>query len=262
VNVAAQLVAEQLHKSRCGGVSRLAELLREHSSNLERFLTEDERGRQVPEYLKRLGEHLELERSQMTKEFEELRRNIEHIKEIVAMQQNYATVSGILETVELTALADDALRIHGGAYERHGITVTREQEKLPAISVDKHRVLQILVNLLSNAKYACEATDKKDKRVMVRLKTGGPGMVRIEVADNGAGIAQENLTRIFSQGFTTRKGGHGFGLHSGALAAKEAGGSLSAQSDGPGLGATFILELPISPTRDSTRKGPLPNPAA
>jgi two-component system NtrC family sensor kinase len=58
------------------------------------------------------------------------------------------------------------------------------------------------------------------------------------------GIAAENLKRIFAHGFTTRKNGHGFGLHSGALAAKELGGSLRAQSVGPGQGASFVLELP------------------
>jgi two-component system NtrC family sensor kinase len=60
------------------------------------------------------------------------------------------------------------------------------------------------------------------------------------------GIAPENLTRIFSHGFTTRTDGHGFGLHSAALAAQQMGGRLTAQSDGPGRGATFTLELPVA----------------
>jgi signal transduction histidine kinase len=59
------------------------------------------------------------------------------------------------------------------------------------------------------------------------------------------GIASENLTRVFHHGFTTKRGGHGFGLHSSANAAVEMGGRLSARSDGPGLGATFVLELPL-----------------
>ena len=62
--------------------------------------------------------------------------------------------------------------------------------------------------------------------------------------DNGIGIPPENLTRIFNHGFTTRKDGHGFGLHSGALAAKEMGGSLTVHSGGTGQGAAFTLELP------------------
>jgi PAS domain S-box-containing protein len=245
VNVAAEMIAEQIRTSKGGGVAKVAKLLLEHNADLGKFLSDDDRGRQVPVYLKQLGDHLEQERTGMVKELEGLKRNIEHIKEIVATQLNYAKVFGVVETVELPALMEDALRIHGGAFERDGVTLVREFDRLPVMSMDKHKLLQIVVNLLSNAKYACEAADRKDKRVAVRLKTAGDGRVKIEVADNGVGIAGENLTRIFSQGFTTRKGGHGFGLHSGALAAKELGGSLSVHSDGPGMGSTFTLELPV-----------------
>ncbi len=256
VNVAAELIAEQIRNSKGSGVSKVAKLLQDHNADLAKFLAEDERGRQVPVYLKQLGDHLEQERTEMVKELEGLRRNIEHIKEIVATQLNYAKVFGVIESVELPALMEDALRIHGGAFERDGVKLVRDFDNLPVMSMDKHKLLQIVVNLLSNAKYACEAVDRKDKRVDVRLKTAGDGRVKIEVSDNGIGIAAENLTLIFSQGFTTRKGGHGFGLHSGALAAKELGGSLSVQSDGPETGATFILELPVvAPSESHARNG-------
>ncbi len=184
----------------------------------------------------------------MQSELTNLTRNIEHIKEIVATQQNYARISGVVETVALSELVEDALKIHGGAYARHGVVVVREFSPVPPVSVDKHKVLQILVNLLSNAKYACDAAPPNAvKQVTVRIQGNGDGRVKIEVADNGMGIAPENLTRIFSQGFTTRKGGHGFGLHSGALAARDLGGSLTVHSDGLGRGATFTLELPLAP---------------
>jgi signal transduction histidine kinase len=204
----------------------------------------------VPAYLEQLADHLERERAELRKELESLTMNIEHIKEIVATQQNYARVSGVTETVALPELVEDALKIHGGAYARHGVVVVREYEPLPTVTVDKHKVLQILVNLFSNAKYACDGGNQEDKRVTVRLKANGEGRVKIEVADTGMGIPQENLTRIFSQGFTTRKSGHGFGLHSGALAARELGGSLGVQSGGPGKGATFTLDLPVTPPQD------------
>jgi signal transduction histidine kinase len=139
------------------------------------------------------------------------------------------------------------MKIHGAGYLRHGIHVTHDYDPVPEVMVDKHRVLQILVNLLGNAKYACDRSESSERQVIIRLKNTTPGHVKIEVADNGMGVAPENLTRIFSQGFTTRKEGHGFGLHSGALAAKEMGGSLAVFSAGPGKGATFTLELPVAP---------------
>ena len=104
-------------------------------------------------------------------------------------------------------------------------------------------MLQILINLLRNAKYACEASGKSDKQIVVRIANHAGG-VQIAVTDNGVGIQPDHMTRIFSHGFTTKKNGHGFGLHSGALAARELGGALRVASDGPGQGATFTLELP------------------
>ncbi len=147
--------------------------------------------------------------------------------------------------VNLSEVMEDAIKIHGGAYERHGIKLIRDYDQVPPMTIDKHKVMQILINFLSNAKYACDAGKKDDKSVSVRIKMVEQERVRLEVADTGIGIALENLTRIFSQGFTTRKGGHGFGLHSGALAAKDLGGTLTAESNGIGHGATFVLELPI-----------------
>ena len=172
-----------------------------------------------------------------------MRQNIEHIKEIVTMQQSYATVSGVHEIVNIRDLVEDSLRMNSGALDRHGVKLVRDFQEVPAINVDKHKVLQILVNFVRNAKYACDESGRKDKQVTVRIARD-KDTVKISVVDNGVGITPENLTRIFAHGFTTRKDGHGFGLHSGALAAKEMGGSVSVHSDGPGLGATFTLELP------------------
>jgi signal transduction histidine kinase len=86
---------------------------------------------------------------------------------------------------------------------------------------------------------------RQDKLMTIKVGTDGNGHAKIEVVDNGIGIPEENLTRIFAHGFTTRRDGHGFGLHSSALAVRELGGSLQAHSDGTGKGATFTLLLPF-----------------
>ena len=243
VNVSATLLSDIVRQSKSDRVARLRELLAEHEKDLGRFFTEDPRGRQVPGYLQTLASHLAKERGDLLAELDGLRKNVEHIKDIVAMQQSYARVSGVSETVTVTELIEDALRMNVGAFERHRVNLVREYESLPVVTVQKHKVLQILVNLLRNAKHACEDSGKESRQVTVRASAEG-GRVRIAVTDNGVGILAENLTRIFAHGFTTRKNGHGFGLHSGALAARELGGSLTARSDGPGCGATFILDLP------------------
>jgi signal transduction histidine kinase len=240
-------VVDNLRKSRLSSLTRVVGLIHNHAQDLGRFFTEDDQGRQLPDYLEILAQHLAGEQAELLREINSLTQHIEHIKEIVATQQNYAQISGIQERLPLADLVEDALRMNAVAYARQDVRLVREFAPVPPVLVDKHKVLQILMNLLHNARYACDESGRPDKEVIVRIAPQADNRVIVEVADNGVGITPENLTKIFSYGFTTRKGGHGFGLHSGALAAKELGGSLTVHSDGPGKGATFTLQLP-SPT--------------
>jgi C4-dicarboxylate-specific signal transduction histidine kinase len=170
-----------------------------------------------------------------------LAASVEHIKNVVAMQQSYAGASGVLEEAHITELVEDALRIQEDTLGRHGVRVERDYQDVRAVALDKTRVMQILVNLIENARQAMQAgTADRTLHIAVRQQSAH---VEVAVRDSGCGIAPENLTRIFAHGFTTKPGGHGFGLHSCALAAKEMGGSLSVHSDGPGTGATFTLRV-------------------
>jgi PAS domain S-box-containing protein len=251
VNTSAGIIAERLQHSRITGIEKLISLLRQHNGDLAAFLAQPGRADQVLDYLSSLAKHLRTEHAGLRREVEELSGNIEHIKDIVVMQQSYAKVSGIVETVSAEALVEDAIRMNNGALTRHGVDLVREYEPTPPVTLEKHKVLQILVNVIRNAKYACDESGRPDKRIAIRLRATAD-RVCIEVTDNGVGIPQENLTRIFHHGFTTRANGHGFGLHSGSLAAQELGGELTAQSPGPGQGATFTLALPLQRERDST----------
>lgn len=247
VNVSCNLLVEQLRESRMGNVGKVADLLSGSEADIASFLTTDPRGCQIPAYLRSLGNALAEEQRVLFAEAEALHARIDHIKEIVTMQQTYGRVMGVLETLAPEQLMEDALKLNAEALKRHGITVRREYSPLPAVTVDKHKILQILLNLISNAKYAC-AYGQKEKSIILRIDSPSQDRVRMEVTDDGIGISQENLIRIFQHGFTTRKDGHGFGLHSGALAARELGGSLNVRSDGLNRGATFTLEIPIRPS--------------
>jgi PAS domain S-box-containing protein len=248
VNVSSTLLVDLLKRSKIGNVGRVAALMQGNAAHLGEFMIQDPKGRKIPAFLADLAKHLALEQVVALKELAGLHKNIEHIKEIVTMQQSYAKVSGVTQAMKVQDLIEEALRMNEGALARHGVQLVRDYKTdLPEITVDKHTVMQILINLMRNAKYACDdAAVFGDKQITVRA-SNGEGRVKISVIDNGIGIPPENLTRIFSHGFTTRKGGHGFGLHSGALAAKGMGGSLTVHSDGPGQGATFTLELPVNP---------------
>jgi signal transduction histidine kinase len=255
VNVSATIVADHLSALRVGQISELAQLLNDHKSDLSDFVTNDPSGKRVIPYMSNLSRHLEQERDQLGKEVAGLLQHVGHIKQIVAMQQTYARSSGVLEKVALSDVVEDALGITRSGMERYSVALDIQSEDLPPITTDRHKVLQILLNLIRNANDAVRMSEKRDRRIGISLARVGENRVSICVADNGIGIPSENMVRIFSHGFTTKKDGHGFGLHSGALAAKQLGGSLAAASDGPDLGATFTLELPIAASSFAGEEG-------
>jgi signal transduction histidine kinase len=254
VNVLSSSITDLVRNSKISGVARLADLLNHHKNELADFVAKDDRGRRMPDFVANLGTHLAAEQSVLLEKVRVLSENIQHINEIVAMQQTYASVSGVLETVPPEEVVEDALRMHGESLNRHGIALARDFAKIPAITMDRHKVLQILFNLLENAKYACLQADPPERKIVVSLKQPVPEFIQLVVSDNGMGIPPENLARIFDQGFSTRKDGHGFGLHSSILTAQDMGGGLVAYSEGAGRGATFVLEVPIAPKRETDLK--------
>jgi C4-dicarboxylate-specific signal transduction histidine kinase len=245
VNVSATLIGERLDSSRMANLVRAAHLLHEKNGAVGEFLTHDPKGRLLPQYLLELSGELARQREQAEHELDLLTRNIEHIKDIVATQQSYGRVSDFIEPLSVAGLVEDALRLNSGTFERDGITIERDYDDVPLALVDKHRVLQILVNVLRNAREAMEPASLEEKRLTVAVRQKDAQTLELVICDTGVGIAPENLTRVFSHGFTTREEGHGFGLHSAALTAQQLGGRLYAESKGEGMGASFILELPI-----------------
>ncbi len=252
VNVSASLVVEKLRRSKAPKLAQAAALLNRPNGDLGEYLTKDANGQKLPGYLAKLGEFFLAENAELLEEADQLGRNIEHIKEVVAMQQSYAKVSGVFENLPPHQLVEDALAMNIGAFQRHQVVVERQFSAVPHVRVDRHKVLQILINLLRNAKYALDEVKHTDKRITVSIFAAKELSAHIVVTDNGIGISEENLTRVFAHGFTTKEEGHGFGLHSGALAARAMGGSLSVASGGPGRGAAFTLELPLAATTPKT----------
>jgi PAS domain S-box-containing protein len=246
VNVSVNLLAERLHQSRLPGLKKAMDLMAAHAADLSAFLTADGRGRQLPSYLQALASQLTGEREELLEEVETLQKSVEHIKSVVSMQQEHARFSGVVERLELTALLDDALRLQAVSFERLGIQVRREYTEGLLVKVDRHKLLQILLNLLSNARHALVESGRADKQLTIRVERMATERLRIAVEDNGVGISPDDAPRLFTQGFTTKKDGHGFGLHISALAAAEMDAFLSCTSEGRGQGATFTIDLPIS----------------
>ncbi len=247
VNVSATLIRDRLGTSRLSSLQRAVDLLRPQLGDVGRYLTVDPQGRLVAPYLIQLSDCLADEQLILRAEADSLMVNIEHIKEIVSMQQSFARVSGVQEPIEPATLFEDAMRMYAGLFDRRDIQVEEQFEATRPIIADRHKALQILINLITNARDALENGTQLPHRLTLRIGNASPTHGFLEVSDNGVGIEADSLTRIFSLGFTTKRDGHGFGLHSGANAAREMGGSLKVSSAGPGQGATFRIELPFAP---------------
>jgi len=245
VNVSASLICDRLKRSAMTDFKRAAHLIREHLDDTADYIANDPRGRHLPRFLVELSGKMTDDEQAILDEVQNLSKGIEHIKEVVSLQQSYTGKTGFVEEVSIEALLDDAIRINAASNGRHRIDFIREFSNLPKAEIDKHKFLQIVINLLSNARNAVIESDELKRQITTRARCSEGGQLAVEVSDNGVGIAAENLTRIFSHGFTTRKAGHGFGLHSAANLAREMGGRLTVTSEGLGCGATFVLNLPL-----------------
>ncbi|MFT7625206.1 MAG: two-component system sensor histidine kinase HydH [Myxococcota bacterium] len=238
VNIAAQSVSDRLAERRTSGIARVAGLVEAHSAGAERL-------KLVPDYLRTTARKLDEEAAAAMAELETLQERIDHIRAIIMTQQRYAGRRGIVEPVDIGHLIETAIELLADSYVRHDIEVVLMLDHAESVSANRHMLLQVLVNLLSNAKRALIDSDQANRRLAVEV-LAVHSTLTIRVTDNGVGILAENLARIFEHGFTTRGDGHGFGLHSSANAAREAGGQLTGHSDGPGSGAVFTLELPLA----------------
>ncbi len=239
-------LSEQNASTRAGTLDDVVSLLDENADDLAHFFSEDPKGTQLRDFLAELARRLREERSDARSNLDRLRDNLEHLHSIVDAQQMHAKVGGVERRATAVELCEDALRICGASRPWRPNEVVRDFAQIPPLYIDKHKVLQILVNLLSNAREAMDEGAIDEHRLDISTELLAlPDRLRIRVKDNGNGIEADVLEHIFEHGFTTRAHGHGFGLHSAALAARDLGGSITAQSAGRGAGATFCLEIPI-----------------
>src|SRR6185312_12987592 len=244
LGVSAAMLQSRLRESRVANVERAAKLIGEQGPRLAEFLTSDPRGKELPGYLRQLGDHLVAENRTLCEEAQAVVVHVEHIGKIVAAQQTYARHGGAVEEIDVAELIDHALIMHFSTSAE--VALRRENGAVGKVMVDRHKLLQIMGNLLSNARHALRDTKHGPRELMVRLRALPAGFYAIDVEDTGIGISAEAMRRLFEFGFTTKKDGHGFGLHASAILAREMGGELTAHSEGPNRGACFTVRLPIA----------------
>lgn len=244
ITTSASLIEEHIKKSKLTDLNKISELLTLHQHDLSHFMTLDPRGSQLPIYLKTLAIYWQKEQDLLTKELALLTQQIQYIKDIIATQQKFSGPTNFEEIVSITTVLHEALTVVNIDYTHHKIKIKKNYAPLKPVRIDRIKLLQILINLIRNAKDSLKEAENKNKLLSINLHLKNKDNFLIQIKDNGIGIPAENLEKIFLHGFTTKKLGHGFGLHASALSAEEMGGTLQVNSAGLGQGATFNLELP------------------
>ena len=252
VSVTAESIQKRVRNSKICYLGDVVSLLDQHREELGTFIATEERGKKLPAFLANLSKELVDEQSRCLEALEALTKHVQHVGDIIQLQQSHSKTKGLIEPTSIAELVEDTLQINSEALTRNNVDVRREVTDLPTVLLDRHKVLQMLTNLISNAIYALSKSGRDDKVLKISVAEPKEGFIRIDVCDNGIGIPKENLTRIFEHGFTTKKKGHGFGLHSTALSANELNGSIRVHSDGPGKGAVFTIELPFKTQEAAT----------
>lgn len=256
-NVSAQLALDHVRQLEVARLAQVAPLLEAQTEQPDAEPGDNGKTRQIAAYLRQLAEHLAGEQASVLQELNALQESIRHVGDIVSTQQAYARDIGVIESFSAESVIKDSLRMSTTSFGQLGIEVILECDPGLRLTADRQKLLQVLVNLIRNAKHALQERDA-DRQLTVTAAPIDGERVRISVMDNGAGIAPEHRSRMFSFGFTTKRDGHGFGLHSSALAVKEMRGTLTVHSAGPGQGATFTLELPESLERTNDVKHDCP----
>lgn len=245
LSISSQAMGKQVSNMRVDYVTRAAELILEHRDHLTEFVNEDDGGKRVPEFLHELGGQLKQSQHELDKELRQMLNGVEHITKIVSFQQEHAANSvSVDQEIEVQALIEGALALQEASRDKHGIVVETQFDDVPSVVTDQHLVMQVLINMISNAKHALNQTADSDRKILIRTFIEDDH-VCVSIKDNGVGISGEQIEKIFHYGYTTKENGHGFGLHSAANAVNTLGGELSVHSDGVGQGAEFTLRIPI-----------------
>jgi response regulator RpfG family c-di-GMP phosphodiesterase len=244
LNVSAAIIGERIQQSQLANLIECSKLMDKHKNDLGDYLTKDPKGSLLPQYMMKVIESLQMDFVNIAKEITNFRKNVTIISEIITTQQSLSSLKNSDKAVEVQAILEDAVKISGYDFERNNITIQRDYVALKAVLINKIKLLQILINLIINAKQALMSVDQEHKILILKINQPKKDTFSIEIIDNGAGIDAADLNKMFQYGFTTKVQGHGYGLHSSSIAAEEMRGKIEIYSEGLGKGTTVTLLLP------------------
>lgn len=243
VNTSTSLIKDTIKKSKIDGFIKANKVLREHINDIGKFISEDPKGEKIIRYYLKLEEPLREEREEIVSQSNRLEEKIDLINEVIAAQQTYAGTSVHANQTSLADMIDNALALQAGSIERHGLVVEKDLQATKPIMAQRSKLIHVLVNIFKNAKEAMSENAPEEKKITIKTWEDKKN-VYLSIADHGPGIKPEHLGKIFTQGFTTKKEGHGFGLHSSANYMNEMNGNIKIENREGEKGALFVLSFP------------------
>jgi C4-dicarboxylate-specific signal transduction histidine kinase len=242
VNTSISIIAQTIQSMDLTRLQQVIKIINEHTNTQQKS-----NDKIIPafEYINLLLNDWEENKKKISGEVGSLQMNVETINKIITTQQSLSGNIGLIEKTSLQEIINDSLMINKTAIEHDKIEIIRNLKFEGTIDTDRVKLLQILTNLIKNSIDSLRESKNTNKKIIISLQEE-EGQVLLQIIDNGIGILAENKNKIYNYGFTTKKKGHGFGLHASALAAKEMGGSLISDSEGENKGATFTLTLPLN----------------
>ncbi|EHL32575.1 sensor histidine kinase [Legionella drancourtii] len=249
VGVSVGIIKESMSNSIYQKIGLLTDMLKKHQSNLIEYFQNDEQGKLIPDYLMLLFAEIQRNKLILDNEVNDLQQHYHLIKDILSAEDELTGPKSVSEPVSLAEVMDSSIHtvMRTDSMLTKNITLNKDYRYTSSIMTNKTNLMQIFVNLLKNAKESVmELKEDMPRKINISIaRKKNLNEVELRIKDNGIGILPENLSKIFTFGFTTKQNGHGFGLHNSALIAKQLGGTLEVESDGFGNGALFILTLPI-----------------
>ncbi len=242
VKTSSHTIEIALRSSSIKNLKKGADLLEENMENIEEFL-QSSKGIKLLKYLIISIKHIEDEFGVIEENRKRLHNKINTISEVITAQQtNAATNYAMKEKADLRTIIEDALRLDIIPLKSLGNKIKKQFDPVPEVVIQKSKLIQIIINLIKNASEAMSSLPVNRRSLSISLDSNNHN-VFLRITDNGKGIEKELLKKIFHHGYTTRKDGHGFGLHSCATYMSDMGGDIYAESEGINRGATFILKF-------------------
>jgi len=242
VNSSVQIMRDLVNKSPVNDLKKANELLEKNIEDIEDFISNNVKGKKLMHFYLKLGLSIKEFRNQMLYHINRLDEKIYSIDDMITAQQSYAGVESIPEKFDLANVLEDVLKVNSEFLDKSNIKVVKKYLDMPQAVIHKGKLFHILTNIIKNAREAMSETKQDSRRLVITLSEDDKGKY-IRIADSGCGIPESIIERIFTYGFTTKKEGQGFGLYSCENYMAEMGGEIWAESEGPGMGAEFILHF-------------------